>query len=179
MAVIYNEAGRNAESRFRTRACWKVSLTMAYVACPLCRNDSGLTVNNLLSALVEFLENPLRCPVCAFTASCSPVMHQHLIQHRSNADADALPASQSATAHSCVKVMSDPVAKCSKFHCKLCPMYQTDDVVAWRTHVESDHPDRKFICTRCCKLFKGKLSSSVNLQSWASRRKNKYPGKLI
>lgn len=125
---------------------------MACVACPLCRNESAFTVNSLLSALVEFLGNPLRCPVCTFAASCSSEMRQHLMEHQSNTETP--PTIGSSTVPSCLKDAKD-ATKCSKFQCKLCRVYQTDDLAAWKTHVESDHPDRKFNCPHCCKLFKG------------------------
>lgn len=123
----------------------------ACVACPLCFHSSFPLVNDLISALLSFLQRPLNCPICNHLAESTQDLRDHLVEH--------LPSQN--------RVVT-PVEEHNRYVCKQCGVFQTNDILQLRQHVESDHPDRKFLCVHCCKLFKGTLiliyNSNQNLE---------------
>ena len=137
---------------------------MAAVACPLCNGQSFVHVNNLLVSLANFLQCPLNCPVCGFSATCSSVLSEHLVQHYHSALPPAPPPSSSLVDHhSCSDRNGEhPAGSDTKYYqCQQCNVFRAEDVSALKSHVESEHPDRRFLCTHCCKLFKGTAHGST------------------
>ena len=109
------------------------------IACPLCLHSSFSQVNDLVSAFLSFIQRPLFCPLCNHVADTSLAMREHLAQHLTPQHDSVAPAKQEQ----------------NKFTCKQCGSFTTNDIAILRLHVESEHPERKFLCVHCCKLFKG------------------------
>jgi hypothetical protein len=113
------------------------------VACPLCLHSSFSQVNNFVTAFLNFFERPLNCPLCGHLAASATELKEHLNQHLTPLDANNVKLALVSP--------QDP----KKYACKQCGTFETNDIAVLRLHVESEHPERRFLCVHCCKLFKG------------------------
>ena len=113
------------------------------VACPLCLNSSFSLVQNFITAFLNFFERPLNCPLCDHLACNATALKEHLNQHLTSQHVRN------------VKLPSDSPQESKKYACKQCGTFETNDIAVLRLHVESEHPERRFLCVNCCKLFKG------------------------
>lgn len=126
----------------------------ASVACPLCLHTSFSQVNIFVSAFLNFFERPLNCPLCDQLTNNATELKEHLSEHLNY---------QHATD---VKTPTDQLDT-KKYTCKQCGSFETNDMATLKLHVESDHPERKFLCAVCCKLFKGILLSGLNYSTFS------------
>ena len=110
------------------------------VACPLCLHPSFNQTNTMLAAFLNFLQRPLRCPLCEFEAVDQTTLILHVVKHLT--ESMAIPS------------------KSFQYSCKQCNAFHCQEFSELTSHVESEHPDRKFICSHCCKLFKGSFRLS-------------------
>ena len=115
-------------------------------SCPVCLNESFSTAGDLILAFVGFLQRPLTCPLCSALAPDASTLSQHLLLH--------LPPRQS-------EVVQVSTQQQTQYDCKQCQSFHTPDLSALRLHVEAAHPERKFLCVQCLKLFKGMFVYSV------------------
>ena len=113
------------------------------VACPLCLNSSFSLVQNFITAFLNFFERPLNCPLCDHLACNATALKEHLNQHLTSQHVRN------------VKLPSVSPQESKKYACKQCGTFETNDIAVLRLHVESEHPERRFLCVNCCKLFKG------------------------
>lgn len=115
----------------------------AALACPLCLHQGFSHPNQLIQLMLDFLQRPLSCPICGCQASNVSELSKHLVQHSLAFQQQAL-----------------------QFHCKQngC-LFSSTDLAALRLHVESEHPERKYLCVHCCKLFKGTRRNLILIRS--------------
>ncbi|KZS14568.1 Zinc finger 813-like protein [Daphnia magna] len=123
----------------------------ASVACPLCLHSSFSQVNLFVTAFLNFFERPLNCPLCDHLAGNATALKEHLNEHLTLQHPNA------------VKTPIDQL-DIKKYACKQCANFETNDIAALRLHVESEHPERKFLCVVCCKLFKAQASLTLHLR---------------
>lgn len=117
----------------------------ALLSCPLCLQGTFSNQSYLISLFLDFLRRPLSCPICAFTAASASELSSHLAHHLEP---------QVKQEDDSGRVQQDE----KLFTCKQCKGgFSSTDLTEMKLHAESEHPERKFFCNHCCKLFKGKL----------------------
>ena len=131
---------------------------MSSVACPLCQASNFPTAACLISALIKFIDEPLKCPLCACRLQSAASLREHLVNHShtqqsvkyvENLKGRNLP---SDAPHPVTQVTNSTIIK--SFKCRQCS-YEAADIMSLHNHLNAMHPERKFLCNHCLKSFKG------------------------
>ena len=116
----------------------------ALLSCPLCLQGTISNQSYLISLFLDFLQRPLSCPICAFTAASASELSSHLANHlepQVKQEDDSGPVQQNEKLYTCKQCKGG---------------FSSTNLTEMKLHAESEHPERKFFCNHCCKLFKGK-----------------------
>ena len=134
---------------------------MSSVACPLCQASNFPTAACLISALIKFIDEPLKCPLCACRLQSAASLREHLVNHshtqQSGKYVEGLKSRNlpSDAPHPVTQVTNSTIIK--SFKCRQCS-YEAADIMSLHNHLNAMHPERKFLCNHCLKSFKGSNS---------------------